>query len=146
MTRWVHANEVAEWRAWGQVGDRDATMLGGGRERGVVELHGHDVIVAGRGPVGSIGALTAIVDRCLAAQSCEQLTPGVVRIELGIADIDLAERDCRGIDVASVLRHGHPPPSARILFQCLQNFVYPRKGPALCSLYPTSPGPRTRRP
>jgi hypothetical protein len=45
VTTWVYANEVAVLRAWRLNGNLDATMPGGGRERDVVKLHGHHVIL-----------------------------------------------------------------------------------------------------
>src|SRR5262245_51209683 len=91
VARRVHANEIADLSAYWLIGDLDAAMLRGRGERGVVELYGRNVIVAGYRPVRPIGALGAIMDRRLPAQPSEQRSPAIVCIELRIADVDLVE-------------------------------------------------------
>jgi hypothetical protein len=64
VARRIHADETAALHVGGLVLDLDATELRG--IRGMVELDGHDVVVARHGPVGAIGAGGAIMDGVLA--------------------------------------------------------------------------------
>ena len=62
----------------------------------MVHFEGDDVLVLGHGPVGSEGALLAIVDRRLAPEAAEIGLPDVLLVEFGIADVDLVERRREG--------------------------------------------------
>src|SRR3546814_20470840 len=64
-----------------------------GRKDGVVDLDLHDVLVAGHRPVGPVGAPGAVMHRILVAQTREAGAPGVVPIDLWIADVDAVDRD-----------------------------------------------------
>src|SRR3546814_10216211 len=79
-----------------------------GRKDGVVDLDLHDVLVAGHRPVGPVGAPGAVMHRILVAQTREEGAPGVVPIDLWIADVDAVERDRGGTGSrdAGVAGHG----------------------------------------
>ena len=108
VARRVHADEAAALHVGWLVLDLDAAELRG--IRGVIELHGHDVVVARHRPVGSVAALGAVVNRCLASQPREQRLPGVLLVDGGIADVDRVERLRQVLAPGKGCgRHGLPP-------------------------------------
>src|SRR6516162_6324656 len=88
----VHADKARPLHTLWRIFDRDAAELVGGREDAVVYLHLHDVFVFGDRPIGPVRALRRVMYRILSAQTLEVRVPGIRKIQLWVADIELVER------------------------------------------------------
>ena len=89
VLRRVHRDEAGAAIFHRPVGDRDAAQHRLGRIGVVVRLDRHDVLVLGHRPVRAVHAVLRVVHRVLAAQALEIRIPGVVLVELRVADVDL---------------------------------------------------------
>ena len=92
VVRLVHRNEHRPAQLHRLVADGDAAELGIGREHLVVGLDLHDVVVLGDRPERSVDLAVAVVHRRFLAQAVEVRPEGIGAEKLGMARIELVER------------------------------------------------------